>query len=336
VHPEAISRGNIAEASIFLLNVSHPEREAFRIWMGSGEKVGQERIAAQKDAIAKLKAIIDDHGFDEGFRLFLTVTLRKWNGMVATEEGNWIEARFEFSQGRSLAETHDPGGQPWFDAAVKETEVWSTLTSTRISLDAIEDLSQRLEEVSVLYAAGSDRSNAQFTSDWSQWLKLFINPGIPPQALAERILIYVETRTPEGEPGAKLPVREVPLARDAFEWNYFWSSRLAKETEESLKELFEAEAPLEALLRGAGVLAPAPEDLRTLMGLSLTKEQQTPAPESYAELLERIQVDLKRVQKIEGDSKEYVADVRGIWEASPPKKKERVIQAIFPDRKLRP
>src|ERR1017187_3460485 len=28
---------------------SHPEREAFQLWMSSGEKVGQERSAAQKE-----------------------------------------------------------------------------------------------------------------------------------------------------------------------------------------------------------------------------------------------------------------------------------------------
>ena len=89
--------------------------------MSSGEKVGQERIAAQKEAILTLKKLIDDHGFDVGFRSYLTVTLRKWNGMVATEEGDWIEARFEFSQGRSIAEAHDPGSLPWLDAAIMET-----------------------------------------------------------------------------------------------------------------------------------------------------------------------------------------------------------------------
>jgi len=304
--------------------------------MSSGEKVGQERIATQKEAVTKLKALVEDHGFDEGFRLFLTVTLRKWNGMVATEEGNWIEARFEFSQGRSLAETHDPGSLPWFDAAVEETEVWSALTSTGLSLDALEDLSKRLDEVSILYAAGSDRSNAEFTSDWSQWLKVFISPATPPQGLSERMLTYVETKTPEGEPGAELPVREVPLAKYAFEWNYFWLSRLARETEDELKDLFEADAPLEALMRGAAVLFPTPDGFSLLLGLSLSKEREIPPPESYAQLLERVQADLKRLEKVEEESKEYVAEVTGLWASSPPKKRDLVAQAIFPERKWRP
>jgi len=304
--------------------------------MSSGEKVGEARIGAQKEAIAALNKIIDDHGYEEGFRLFLTVTLRKWNGMVATEEGNWIEARFEFSQGRSLAETHDPGSLPWFDAAVMETEVWSALTSTGLAFEALDDLSKRLDEVSLVYAAASDRSNAEFTSDWSQWLKVFIDPAVPPPGLSERILTYVETRTPEGEPGAELPVREVPLSKDAFEWNYFWFSKLARETEVSLKEILDEDARLEALVRGAAVLAAPPDNLGLLLGLDLSRERETPPPESYAQLSERVQADLKRLQRAEKDSTEYVAEVGRLWAASPKKKKEQVAQAIHPERKWRP
>jgi hypothetical protein len=318
------------------VHVSHPEREAFRLWMSSGEKVGSERIAAQKEAIRMLKALVEDHGFEEGFRLFLTVTLRKWNGMVATEEGNWIEARFEFSQGRSLAATHDPGSLPWFDAAVMETEVWSALTSTGLSFDALEGLSKRLEEVSVRYAAGSDRSNAEFTSDWSRWLRVFIEPSVPPQGLAERMLTYVEARTLEGEPGAELPVREVPLAKDAFDWNYFWFSRVARETESSLTEIFGEDAPLQALARGAAVLAAPPDDFRLLLELDLSRARDVPPPSSYAELLERIKADIQRLQTTANDSKEYVAEVGRLWAASPPKKREQVAQAIRPERKWRP
>jgi hypothetical protein len=318
------------------LHVSHPEREAFQLWMGSGEKVGGERIAAQKQAISKLKAIVEDRGFEEGFRLYLTVTLRKWNGMVATEEGNWIAARFEFSQGRSQAATHDPGSIPWFDAAVAETEVWSALTSSRLSPDALEGLSKRLDEVSVLYAAGSDRSNAEFTSDWSRWLKLFIEPGVPPQPLADRILTYVETRTPEGEPGAELPVREVPLAKDAFEWNYFWLSRLARGTEASLRETFGEDAPLEALARGAAALAAPPKDFGELLALDLTREREAPAPESYPQLRERLEADLARLRRLEESSRDYLAEVRRQWASAPRKTREQVARAIFPERKLVP
>ncbi len=304
--------------------------------MSSGEKVGQERIATQKEAVAKLKAIVDDHGYDEGFRLFLTVTLRKWNGMVATEEGDWIKARFEFSQGRRLAETHDPGSLPWFDAAIEETEVWTALTSTRLSFDSLEGLSKRLEEVSILYAAGSDRSNAEFTSDWSQWLKLFLEPAVPPQGLSERILTYVETRMPEGEPGAELPVREVPLAKDAFEWNFFWLSRLARETTNSLKEVLGEEAPLEALARGAAVLAAPPGDLALLLKLDLSREREIPPPQSYAELLHRLKTDLENFRRAEESCKDYLAEVRRQWASSPQKRKEQVAKAVFPERKLVP
>jgi hypothetical protein len=304
--------------------------------MSSGEKVGQERIAAQKEAIVTLKKLIDDHGFEEGFRSFLTVTLRKWNGMVATEEGNWIEARFEFSRGRTVAETHDPGSLPWFDAAIMETEVWSALTSTGLTLEALGELAQRLDQVSTLYAAGSDRSNAEFTSDWGQWLKVFIDSAVPPPGLSERILSYVEARTPKGEPGAELPVREVPLAKDAFEWNYFWFSRLAREAEASLKDVFDMVDPLEALARGAAVLAAPPSDFGLLLRLNLSKERETPPPESPAQLLERIQSDLQRLQRVENDSREYVSEVRRLWDSSPKKKKEEVVQAIHPGRKWRP
>ena len=318
------------------MHASHPEREAFRLWMSSGEKVGKERIATQKEAILTLKKLIDDHGFEEGFRSYLTVTLRKWNGMVATEEGNWIEARFEFSQGRTIAETHDPGSIPWLDAAIMETEVWSALTSTGLTFEALGELAQRLDQVSTLYAAGSDRSNAEFTSDWGRWLKVFIDPAVPPPAVSERILSYVETRAPKGEPGAELPVREVPLSKDAFAWNYFWYSRLARETEASLRDIFKAADPLEALARGAAVLAAPPSDFGLLLRLNLSRQRGTPPPESPAHLQERIQSDLQRLQMVEKDLREYVAEVGRLWDSSPKKKREEVVQAIHPGRKWRP
>src|SRR5690348_3199542 len=159
--------------------------------MSSHEKVGHERIEVQKQAIQSLKKLIDH---DPLSRSYLKAVVRKWNGVVALEQGNWIEARFEFLQGRTIAEQDDPGGTAWFDAAMVETEVWEAFTSPNLSLGALRELPEKLDLTSTLYSAAADRSNAKFASDWGQWIEIFIEPGVPTPHLAERILSYVEGR----------------------------------------------------------------------------------------------------------------------------------------------
>ena len=81
------------------MSVSGPAREAFQLWMSSHEKLGDERIAVQKQAIQSLKRLIDD---DPRSQSYLKAMVRKWNGVVALEQGDWIKARFEFLQGRTV------------------------------------------------------------------------------------------------------------------------------------------------------------------------------------------------------------------------------------------
>ncbi|MDA4118463.1 MAG: hypothetical protein OK455_08990, partial [Thaumarchaeota archaeon] len=180
--------------------------------MSSHEKVGPERVAMQKQATNSLKKLLD---LDPRSQPYLRATVRKWEGVVALEQGNWIEARFAFLQGRTIAETGDPGSVAWFDAAITETEVWEAFTSPALSLKALGELPEKLDQASTLYSAAADRSNAEFTSDWAQWLKMFANPSVPAESLAERVLGYVERRIPQGEPGADPPVKQLALGRSA-------------------------------------------------------------------------------------------------------------------------
>ncbi len=259
-------------------------------------------------------------------------TLRKWKGVVLCEEGNWIAARFEFLQGRSVAELHDSENVPWFDAAIVETEVWEALMSAGFHLDRLRELVEKLDRASILYAAVGDRSNAQFTADWAQWFKIFTDPSIPASDLVDRILGYVEGRTPRGEQRGEILMKQLPLRNNVFIWNYFWLARISQEIEAFLKNTFMTTASLEALARGAAVLATPPDDFKLLLQLDISRKHETPTPESQTQLLRRIESDLQHLRSVEKDAKEYVAEVGRQWSSCSPERRRDVIQAIYPGK----
>jgi hypothetical protein len=291
--------------------------------MSSHEKLGDERIAVQKQAIQSLKRLIDDEPRSQSY---LKAMVRKWNGVVALEQGDWIKARFEFLQGRTVSEQDDPGSTTWFDAAMVETEVWEAFTSPRLSLGALRELPEKLDLTSTLYSAAADRSNAKFASDWGQWIEIFIEPSVPTPHLAERILSYVEGRPPVGDAGGEFPVKQLAHATRAFEWKRFWLMKTAYEVQASLKTKFKMDAPLDALARGAAVLAVPPADFASLMQSGIAAQDKTP-PDSAEQLLERIQSELEQWQALEKGSREYVAEVGKLLDSSPQRRKD-AIQAI--------
>jgi hypothetical protein len=309
------------------LSVSGPEREAFHLWMSSHEKVGPERVTVQKQAIASLKRLLD---LDPRSQPYLKSTVRKWNGVVALEQSNWIEARFEFLQGRTIAEKDDPGSTAWFDAAITETEVWEAFTSPALSLASLGELPDKLDQASTLYSAAADRSNAEFASDWAQWIKILVDPSVPARSLAERILSYVERRTPVGEPEIEPPVKQLALQKCAFAWNRFWLSKAANETQSSLKTTFKLDASLEALTRGAAVLAVPPADFASLLQDAST-EGPAFAPDSAGQLLKRMQADLEHLRALETGARQYVAEVGMRLDASPQRRKD-VVRAVRPGK----
>jgi hypothetical protein len=304
------------------------EREAFLLWTSSSEKSGKERIAIRKEAISMLEKVIEGHTRDMAYRSLLTSTLRRWKGMVARDRGNWASARFEFLQGRNVAESFDRTNVSWFDAAITEAEVWEAFSVPGLGLDALRELAEKLDRTSGLYGMAGDRSNAESTADWARWFKFFIIPDVPSPDLVARILDAVRGLMSGPEPG-EVPAQS-PLGDYVFRWNRFWFLALARETETALKAVFAGTYPLEAVVRGASVLAPPGDSLGALLKQRATEGQEHPIPESQDQLSERIRADLDVFRTIEKDIREYVSKVQRLWSSSSPQRRKQVEQAMRP------
>ena len=314
------------------MSVSELEREAFRLWMGAGEKTDGERTALRKEAVLTLEKAIG--GREPAKQSALMSTLLKWKGVVACEEGNLMAARFEFLQGRIVAELNDPDNLPWFDAAIVESEVWDGFISDSFRVEKLRELSENLDRASILFAAVGDRSNAQFTADWAGWFRILIIPSIPLSDLAERILDYVKGQAAGGAQKEEILMNQFPLKNNVFNWNYFWFARIPQEIAQSFKNTFKTVASLEALARGALLLGTPSEELKLLLQSHLSLKQIL-ISESSMKLLEQMQADLQRLHSLEKDAKQYIAEVARQWNSSPTKRREDVIQAIHPERRRR-
>ena len=165
-----------SESDDLQLTFADHEREAFQLWTGSSEKSGKERIDIRKEAISTLEKVIEGHARDVAYRSLLTSTLRRWKGLVARDQGNWASARFEFLQGRNVAESYDTTNVPWFDAAITEAEVWESFNRPGLDIDTLRELAEKLDRTSGLYGMAGDRSNSESTADWARWFKFFLDP----------------------------------------------------------------------------------------------------------------------------------------------------------------
>jgi hypothetical protein len=311
------------------LTVPGYEREAFLLWTSSSEKSGKERIATRKEAISMLEKVIESHARDAAYRSLLTSTLRRWKGMAARDQGNWASARFEFLQGRNIAESYDRTNVPWFDAAITEAEVWEAFSVRGLGLDALRELVEKLDRTSGLYGMAGDRSNAESTADWARWFKSFIVPDIPPSDLVSRILDAVLESRSGLEPGEAFT--HPPLGDYVFRWNRFWFLNLARETEAALNAVFTAVYPLEVLVRGAAVLAPSGGSLEPLLKRGTTEGgDERPIPESKDRLSEWIRADLDAFRNVEKEAREYVSKVERLWSPSSPQRRKQVEQAMHP------
>ena len=324
-------RTNIARGDTSM-SVSELEKEAFHLWMSAGEKTDRERTAMRKEAVLTLEKAIGGHEIAR--RSSLTSTLRKWKGVVACEEGNLMTARFEFLQGRIVAELNDPENLPWFDAAIVESEVWDGFISDSFRVEKLRELAENLDRSSILFAAVGDRSNAQFTADWAGWFRILINPSIPTSGLAERILDYIKGQAAGGAQKEEILMNQFPLKNNVFNWNYFWFARIAQEIAQSLKNIFKTVASLEALVRGASLLATPSDDLKLLLQSDLSRKQFS-IPESQMKLLEQMQIDLQQLQTLEKGANQYMAEVTNQWNLSASKRRDDVVQTIHPERRRR-
>jgi hypothetical protein len=306
------------------------EREAFLLWMGSSEKTERERVAIRKEAIAKLEKVIGEYGRDIPHRSSLTVTLSRWKGVVAREEGNWAGARFEFLQGRSLAESFDPGNVSWFNAAIMEAEIWEALGVPGLELDALKQLVEKLDLTSELYSLAGDRSNTEFAADWAQWFLFFVVPAVPSTELVARIWDEVKRFKPEVERGET--AKQSPFGGYVFMWRYFWFSALGRQTEALLGGIFGATSTLEELVRVASVLTPVTGDFQPLLKPNAYRTDEHPVDESSEQLSARIRSDLDAFHAVEKDAKEYVSKVQGLWSASTPQKRREVERAMHPGK----
>jgi hypothetical protein len=310
------------------------EREAFLLWMSSSEKSERERIVIRKEAISTLEKVIEEQSRDVAHRSSLTCTLRKWRGMVAREQGNWAGARFEFLQGRSLAESYDPGNVPWFDAAITEAEVWEAFGMSGLELGGLKELVEKLDRTSGLYGMAGDRSNEEFTADWVRWFRFFLVPAVPTPTLVARVVDEVKRLRPEPEPGEAPTTRSV-LGGYLFLWNYFWFSALTRQTEVLLRGVFAEKSTMDILLRGASVLVPPAGNFEPLLKPEIYRKQESPMPESPDGLLERIETDLKAFHAVEKDVKEYVSKVQGLWGSSTDQKRREVQRVMHPVKQRR-
>jgi len=309
------------------------EREAFLLWTSSAEMSERERVAIRKEAVSILEKAIGEQSRDVAHRSLLTCTLRRWRGLVSREEGNWAAARFEFLQGRSLAESYDTANVPWFDAAIAETEIWEAFGNPRLELDALRDLVEKLDSTAALYSMAGDRSNEEFTAEWAEWFRFFLVPAAPRHALVARILGEVKRIQPGPEPGEAAP--QTPLGGYVFAWNFFWYSGLARQTEGLLRGILGAASSLEELVRGAAVLAPPTGNLESLLKQYTLKGNQLPMPESPEQLSGRIGSDLEAFHALEKDTKEYVSRVRLLWDSSTHQKRKELERAMHPGKQRR-
>jgi hypothetical protein len=128
-------------------------------------------------------------------------------------------------------------------------------------------------------------------------------------------------------------MNQFPLKKDIFAWNYIWLIRLSQEIETSLKNTFKTAAPLDALARGALLLATPPNDFATLLQLEPPGKRDVPMSESRMQLLDRLEPDLQHLRDAEKAAREYAAEVSEQWALSSARRKEDVIQAIHPEKR---
>jgi hypothetical protein len=312
---------------------SGSEREAFMLWTSSSEIGERERVAIRKEAISMLEKAIGDHSRDSAHGSLMTCTLRKWKGTVAREQGNWAGARFEFLQGRSLAESYDPANVPWFDAAITEAEIWEAFGVPGLELDGLKELAEKLDSTSGLYGMAGDRLNEEFTAEWAQWFGFFLAPAVPSHALVARILGEVKRLAPGAEPGGAST--RSPLGHYVFMWNYFWYSGLARQTETLLRGVFVGPSTLEELMRGASLLAPPVGNFGPILKPDDPRRDGLPVPESPEQLSGRIQSDLDAFHAAEKDAKEYASKVQGLWDTATHQKRMEVEHVMHPRKQRR-
>jgi len=298
--------------------------------MSSPEKSGRERVAIQKEAISTLEKAVEEYGRDLAHKSLLTCTVRRWRGIVAREEGNWAGARFEFLQGRSLAESYDATNVPWFDAAIMEAEIWEAFEMPGLKLDGFRELVEKLDRTSELYGMAGDRSNVESTDRWAEWFRFFLVPAAPAPALVARIVDEVKRQSPEVGSGES--ATRSPLGDYVFTWNYFWFSALARQLEALLREILGATSNLEELVRGASVLALPTRDLEPLLKPYTYRRDEPPVPGSPEQLSARIRSDLDAFRAVEKDAKEYASKLRELWDSSTHQKRREVEHAMHPGK----
>lgn len=309
------------------------ERQAFLLWMSSSEKDERERVVIRREAISTLERAIGELGPDAAHSSSLTCTLRRWKGIVAREQANWTVARFEFLQGRNLAESYEPASVPWFDAAITETEVWEAFGKPGLELDPLKELVEKLDGISGLYGLAGDRTNEELTADWVEWFKFFLVPAIPSSALAARILDHVLLTAPRIESGEGAP--RTALRAYVFMWNYFWFSALHREEESLLRSVFASKLTLEVLLRGASVLAPRPGSFEPLLTPEIYQTREFLFADSPDLLLQQIKADLDAFRSIERNAKRYISRVQELWTGTSPQKRREVERAMHPEKQRR-
>lgn len=279
-----------------------------------------------------LEKSIGGSGREAAHGSIMTCTLRKWKGAVAREEGDWAAARFEFLQGRSLAETYDPGNVPWFDAAITEAEIWEAFGTVGLELDGLKELTEKLDRTSGLYGMAGDRLNEEFTEDWARWFGFFLVPAVPSHSLVGRILAEVRRPNPRTSPGETAP--RSPYGNYVFMWNHFWFSGLARRTTIVLRALLGGRSTLDELMRGASVLAPPKGSLGPMLNPRVYLRDQAP-PSAEEQLTERITSELDAFRVVERDAEEYVTEVKRSWEAANHQKRMEVEHALHPRKQRR-
>ncbi|MDA4135534.1 MAG: hypothetical protein OK449_00870 [Thaumarchaeota archaeon] len=297
--------------------------------MSSSDEKERERVSIRKEAISTLEKAIEEYGHEAARGSFLACTLRRWKGIVAREEGDWAGARFEFLQGRSLAESFDPGNVAWFDAALAEAEIWEAFGRPGLEFDTLKELVDKLDRTSGLYSLAGDRSNTEFIADWAQWFRFFLLPAVPAPALVARIAEAVERLKQGSEPAAG---KQSPLGGYVFMWNYFWFSALARRREAVLRGVFASTSNLDELVRFASILAPTSSGFGPLLKAHIYRGQESPASDSPDDLLRRITVDLEAYHAVEKDTDEYVSKVQELWMSASPQKKREVEHAMHPKK----
>jgi hypothetical protein len=309
------------------------EREAFLLWTSSSEKGEKERVAIRKEAIAKLEGAIEGSGRDAPRRSLLTSTLRRWKGLVEREEGNWTSARFEFLQGRSLAESYDQGNVPWFDAAVTEAEIWQAFGKPGLDLGSLTDLVEKLDSTAGLYGMAGDRLSEELSSEWAEWFRFFLTPTVPRRELVASILHEVERF--QGRLGSGGAATRTPLGGYVFQWSFFWYSALARRTEVLLTGVLGTAPRLEGLLRGAALLAAPTVSFEPLLRPSTFRGTDSPLPASPEQLEALIRSDLEAFHAIDEGTAEYVSRVRSLWDTAAHQKRKEVEHAMHPGKQRR-